>query len=97
MGRTKRPIVYEITLEWVDIDKNTHYEVMDDALKTHSPDTYDDIVKCCEKCLDHLLEEYGEKEWLFFYTSYQNVELRANGKLIKYWTIGKYLRERRKI
>lgn len=90
-------IKYEISLEWVDIQNNTHYEVMDDSLKSHSAETYDEIVSSCEKCLDHLLEEYGEKEWLFFYTSYQKVELRINGKLTRYWTIGKYLRERRKI
>ena len=90
-------INYEISLEWVDIQKDTHYEVMDDSLKSHSVETYEEIVSSCEKCLEHLLEVYGEKEWLFFYTSYQKVELRANGKLTRYWTIGKYLRERRKI
>ena len=88
---------YEIFLKWIDIQDNTHYEEMDDSLKSHSVETYEEIVSSCEKCLENLLNVYGEKEWLFFYTSYQKVELRINGKLARSWTIGKYLRERRKI
>ena len=88
---------YSIRLEWVDIQDNTHFEEMNDALKIPSEETYKDIVESCEKIVEHLIKQYGEKEWLYFYTSYQRVNLYFKGRIVSAWSIGKYLRERRKV
>lgn len=88
---------YTIKLECVDILDDTHFEEMDDALKIPSEEIYQEIIDTCERIVENLIEQYGEKEWLYFYTSYYRVNLYFKGRMIRAWSIGKYLRERRKV
>ena len=86
---------YTIKLECVDILDDTHFEEMDDALKIPSEEIYQEIIDTCERIVENLIEQYGEKEWLYFYTSYYRVNLYFKGRMIRAWSIGKYLRERK--
>ena len=88
--------MFKIFLKWRDPTDHIHNEEMHASLRTPSPDTFKEIVKETEKNVENLIQEYGDKEFIWKYAPYERIVLYKDNKEIAYWSIGRYLRERRK-
>ena len=88
--------MFKIFLKWKDRNEETHVSEMDYVFKSPSPNTFKELVSNSEKLIENLYSQYGDKEWLYLYMVYEKIYLYKDDKLVAYWSIGKYLRERRK-
>ena len=87
----------KIILSWYDPDGNLQKEEMDEVFKKANYQTYKELCDMCERWVEDAIIEYGSKEWILSYSPYQKIKFVVDGKTKEYWSVSKYLKERRYI
>ena len=90
--------MYKIMLTWCSPDGRILTEELDEVFKKANYKTYEELVNMCKKWVEMAITEYYyTKALLLCYCPYQRIRLMKDDKTIIYWSVHKYLKERRNI
>lgn len=90
--------MYKIMLTWNSPDGSILTEEMNETFKKANYETYVSLVDMCEKWIEKAITEYYyTMALLLCYCPYQRIRLMKGDKTIFYWSVNKYLKERRNI